>query len=277
MIDFHAHMGRLFREDYPDKHYLTAAQLVDRMNRDGVDKAVVLPLESPEGGWGWLLTEDAIAARDEFPDRLIAFMCIDPRYPKVERLFDTFVERYGCKGFGEHVPGLPFDDPLCKTIYAKCDEHRLPLVIEISGICPDDPGLPRLEACMKEFPNCIFVGHGPGFWANISGDAECMSGYPTSPVTPGGAVDRLMAEYENLYADISAGSGWNALTRDPDFTPGFLERNWRRLLYGSDIVYASHHIPQVRWMHEVDIPEDMREAIAAGNARRLLKLEDETA
>jgi uncharacterized protein len=275
LIDFHAHMGRLYREGYPEKHYLTAAQLVDRMNRDGVDMSVILPLESPEGHWGWLLTEEVIAARDQFPDRLIAFMCIDPRYPNLEALFDVFIEKYGCKGFGEHVPGLPFNHELNKVIYGKCDEHSVPIDIEIGGVCTDEPGLPGLEECLREFPNCIFVGHGPGFWANISG--EYADGYPPGPVKPGGAIDRLMADYENLYADISAGSGWNAISRDPDFYDGFIERNWRRLMYGSDIMFASHEIPQVEWMRRkrAELDVEVFSAIAEGNARRILKLDEE--
>lgn len=275
MIDFHAHMGRLYREGYPEKHYLTAAQLVDRMNRDGVDISVLLPLESPEGSWGWLLTEECVAARDEFPDRLIAFMCIDPRYPRVEELFDVCVEKYGCKGFGEHVPGMAFDDPRCKVIYRKCHEYGMPIDVEIGGVCTDEPGLPRLEACLKEFPNCIFVGHGPGFWANISAEDVNMYGYPSEPVVSGGALDRLMAEYDNLYADLSAGSGWNAISRDPEFFDGFIERNWQRLMYGSDIMFASHEIPQVEWMHELQVAPEVHYAIAQGNARRLLKLDEQ--
>ncbi len=277
MIDFHGHMGRLYRQDYPEKHYMTAAQLVDRMNRDGIDISVVLPLESPEGGWGWLLTEDVVAARNEFPDRLIAFMCIDPRYGKanVEALFETCVHQHGCKGFGEHVPGMPFDDPRCEVIYAKCDEYNMPIDVEIGPICTDEAGLPRLERMLQKYPNCIFVGHGAGFWANISGDYNNEGGYPNTPTVPGGAIERLMDEYENLYADISAGSGWNAISRDEEFYMGFLDRHWDRLMYGSDIMFASHYIPQVKWMHELDIDAAKKYAITDGNARRILKLNAE--
>lgn len=275
MIDFHAHMGRLYREDYPDRHYLTAEQLVDRMNRDGVDISVLLPLESPEGGWGYLMTEECVAARDQFPDRLIAFMCIDPRYPSVEELFDVCVHQHGCKGFGEHVPGLSFDHELNRVIYRKCADYNMPIDIEIGGVCTDDPGLPRLEAMMKEYPDCIFVGHGPGFWANISGDYNNEGGYPSHPIAPGGALDRLMAEYANLYADLSAGSGWNAMSRDPEFFDGFIQRNWKRLMYGSDICWASHEIPQVQWMHELDVKPEIHYAITEGNARRILKLDEQ--
>lgn len=43
-----------------------------------------------------------------------------------------------------------------------------------------------------------------------------------------------MSDYANLYGDLSAGSGANALTRDPDFAQDFLERHYKKLLWGSD-------------------------------------------
>ena len=273
MIDFHAHMGTLYRDDYPEKCRLTADQLVSRMDREGIDISVVLPLESPEGGWGWSLTEEVVEARNMYPQRLIAFVCVDPRDPKAARLIQHFVEKHGCKGFGEHVNGLPFDDPLNKIIYAKCDEYGLPLVFGDDLQRFDEPGLPRLEACLKEFPNVRFCGHGPGFWSAISGD-DPRVGYPTGPVTPGGAVDRLLAEYDNLYADLSAGSGYNAMTRDPDFTMGFIERNWEKMLWGTDITFARADLPQIDWIKTIDVSEEIREAIADGNARHLLGLDE---
>lgn len=272
MIDFHCHIGRLYRESYPRVPYFTADQCLDKMNREGIDISVLLPLESPEGGWGWLLTEECIEARDKYPDRFVAFMCIDPRYPSIEKLFDVFVKQYDCKGFGEHIPGLPFDHELNKVVYRKCDEYNLPMVMDIChGGLTDEVGLTGLEACLKAFPNCMFVGHGPMFWANLSGDYDNAGTYPKGKIAADGAVDRLLQEYDNMYADISAGSGWNALTRDPDYTPGFVERNWQKLLMGTDVTKHGVDYPQVRWVRQIENAE-WREAIAEGNARRLLRL-----
>jgi hypothetical protein len=53
-------------------------------------------------------------------------------------------------------------------------------------------------------------------------------------VTAGGLTDRYLADYPNMFGDLSAGSGLNALTRDEDFTRGFLERHQDKLLFGSD-------------------------------------------
>ena len=273
MIDFHVHLGNCYRHAYPHQISPSPHQLIERMNREGIEISVLLPLESPEGATGYFLTEEAIAARDLFPERLIAFMCIDPRQAHVAEQFDVFAMHYGCRGFGELINELAFDDPRNKLIYAKCEEHRLPLVFEINArYCYDEVGLPRLEACLREFPNVAFCGHGPGFWAAISGDDDGQAGYPKGPVKPGGALDHLLAEYANLYADLSAGSGYNALTRDAEFTRGFVDRHWRKLLWATDYMGHNQPLPQVQWLAHLDVPPDVREAIASGNARRLLKL-----
>lgn len=272
MIDFHMHMGRIYRDQTPPRPALTAHQLVERMDREGIEIGVLLPLESPEGSWGYFLTEEAVAARDLYPERLIAFVCVDPRYPRVEQFIRYFVEERGCRGFGEHVNGLPFDDPLNKRIYACCADLGLPLVFEIDRhYCADEEGLPRLETCLKEFREVTFVGHGPAFWSAISAD-DPRGTYPPGPVRPGGAVDRLLAEYDNLYADLSAGSGYNAMTRDPEFTQGFIARHWRKLLWGTDIVGAGQPLPQVEWIQHLDVAPEVRAAITGENARRLLRL-----
>lgn len=274
MIDFHVHIGELYRHDYPDKVGLSAHQLVERMDREGIEISVLLPLESPEGAYGYFLTEQAVEARNMYPERLIAFACVDPRMSQAPQQIDVFVKHYGCKGFGEHINELAFDDERNKAIYAKCDEHGLPLVFEINvNYCYDEVGLPRLEACLNEFPNVKFCGHGPGFWTAISGDDNGKGGYPNRPITPNGTLDRLLSEYDNLYADISAGSGYNALTRDPEFTEGFVARNWQKLLFGTD--YMGHHqpLPQVEWLKTLDVAPEVRAAIASGNARRVLGLE----
>ena len=108
MIDFHVHIGRLARARRYEVYDLTPQQLVERMDREGIEKSVLLPLESPEAVAGWFLTEDAIAARDLYPERLIAFMSLDPRSRRVAEMFDMYVEDYGCRGFGELKNGQAF-------------------------------------------------------------------------------------------------------------------------------------------------------------------------
>jgi uncharacterized protein len=93
----------------------------------------------------------------------------------------------------------------------------------------------RFHKILEKFPKVNFIGHAQTWWANIDKNHIDQSVlYPKTKVTPGGITDRWLAEYPNLYGDLSAGSGLNALTRDEDFTRGFFERHQNNLLYGSD-------------------------------------------
>ncbi len=275
MIDFHAHMGVLNREGRTDKPNVTADDLVEIMDRRGIDLAVLLPLESPDWGGGYFLVEQALEAREKYPDRFIVFACADPRYQLALEFIDHSVEQNGCPGFGEHVNGLPLDHPLNLRLYARCNELKLPLVFEITRphICFDEPGLPRLESCLQKYPDIRWVGHGPHFWSAISGDdGEKPGPYPKGRITAGGAIDRLMERYDNLYADLSGMSGYNAMTRDPDFAQEFIRRRQTRLLFGTDICYASDSLPIIEWMNKTPMDSGIRRAIAEDNAVRLLGL-----
>ena len=120
-----------------------------------------------------------------------------------------------------------------------------------------------LEAC----PETIFIGHAPGFWRYISGDAEQdPKVYPDGPVTPGGRVSALLDRYPNLYADLSAGSALYALRRDPEHARNFLCRYANRLLfardyYGSDL-YA--------FLAGLELPDAVRNKIEYANALQLV-------
>jgi uncharacterized protein len=273
VIDFHVHIGALRRARDYEYYDLTARQLIDRMDREGIERSVLLPLESPEAMPGYFLTEEAIAARDIYPERLIAFLSLDPRSKHMARLFDMFVQDYDCKGFGELNNSLAFDDERNQAIYAKCDQYSLPLVFHNQvDVCYHASGLSALEQMLPAYPNVAFCGHGPGFWAAISCDSHRTVRYPEGSVVPGGALDRLMSEYENLYGIFDAGSGYNAMTREPDFIIGFIERHHTRLLFGTDYMQAGQQFPQVDWLANLDIPSQWRDDMATGNAQRLLQL-----
>src|SRR5580704_8867562 len=110
-IDVHTHVGTIWNGNKE----LTPSLLVRWMDEHDVVKAVVLPLTSPESSSFLCLTEGALQAAKEFPDRLIPFCSIDPRTSVVGgvRGFESIIRRYvdlGAKGFGEHKVGLDFDD-----------------------------------------------------------------------------------------------------------------------------------------------------------------------
>ncbi len=294
-IDIHTHLGA-FRFGQT----VTPRGVVAWMDEHDIERAVILPLVSPESAPTMqpLMTSDAaIEAAQAFPDRLIAFCCLDPRAtidpqaPKTNpqrqghvggvQGLKEILKRYqdaGARGLGEHKVGLPFDHPQMMQLYEACDALALPILFhldDLRGI--DGPGLPRLERALKAFPKLPMIGHACGFWSSISGDAtaEDFGRYPTPPrpITPGGALDRLLDACPNLYCDISEPGGAIALTRDPSFARDFVLRRADRLLFGSDYLAPGQEIPQFEILASMNLPDDVAYKIHRGNAIRILKLE----
>jgi predicted TIM-barrel fold metal-dependent hydrolase len=269
-LDVHTHVGTTWNGDEP----LLADGLVKWMDEHHVARAVVLPLVSPESSSYLNLTEQALGAAAKFPDRLVPFCCIDPRTSYrggragLRAMLKKYVDR-GARGFGEHKAGLPIGDPRMRALYEVCDDLRLPVLFHMDeqrGM--DEPGLPGLESVLKAFPNVPFIGHGPGFWASISGDvtAREFAGYPAGPVKAGGALDRLFKTYPSIWGDLSAGSGSVAISRDRAFGREFLVRNADRLLFGTDYLKPGQYVPQFELLASYDLPAEVRAKIERGNA-----------
>ena len=282
IIDVHAHIGRI-GTDRTDS--LTVPELIENMDRWGIGRAVLLALSDCPEGWYWRSgSEEMLAAAALHPSRLIPFCLIDPRFgdntPQTD--FSALIEDYkerGCKGIGEFIPKLPFDDPRSLNLYRQVGAAGWPVLFDMNNrACygvTDDPGMPRLEKALRDCPNTVFVGHGPSFWTEMSGDDEHV-GYPEGPIMPGGDVPRLMETYPNMWADLSAGSAHNAITRDPEFGIGFLDRFQDKLMFGTDVVRRGQDSPIVHLMEELRQEKKISEAayrkIARDNAVRLLDL-----
>ncbi|QDT47527.1 amidohydrolase family protein [Symmachiella dynata] len=275
-IDVHTHIG-----SYTDPtKKLTVDGLLTWMDEHDIEKAVVLPLTSPESTTFLQLTDTALAAGKAHPDRLIPFCSIDPRQmvgggvKGLVKIIQAWVDQ-GAKGFGEHKVGLNFDDPLMMRVYEACQEVGIPLLFHIDNIRGKDvPGLTRLEHAVSTFPELNFIGHGPGWWASISGglDQKQLGGYPKDKVQPGGAIDRLMENYPNIYGDLSAGSGNNSIARDLEFGREFLIRRQDRIMFGTDYLAPGQAVPQFDLFTELKLPADVEQKIFKGNATRVLKL-----
>lgn len=275
-IDVHTHLGRTWNGDQP----LTAEGLVRWMDEHNIAKSVVLPLVSPESSSYLNLTEQAIAGAKAFPDRLIPFCCIDPRtsYRGGRKGLGAMLKEYvdqGVKGFGEHKVGLPIDHPVMMKAYEACSDLKLPVLFHADDVRgTDQAGLPGLGRVLTAFPDVDFIGHGPGFWASISGDLPTsgLGSYPKTKVHPGGALDRLFDAHKNLWGDLSAGSGSNAISRDLEFGRAFLIRRADRLLFGTDYLTPGQAVPQFEVLAGIDLPVDVRTKIERANAEGLLKV-----
>jgi len=278
IIDVHAHLGRTIHA-YPA---LTAEKLLRFMDAHGIEKAVVLPLVNPEEEDYAYTTEQAVADCSRHAGRLIPFANIDPRRGSNDGSYDFYpvLKEYadmGCRGFGEILASLPTNDPRMKGIYRACGRLGLPVVFDfrLGTVGVVDPvGMPYLEECAREFPDTIFVGHGPGWWAEISADvtAEDKNTYPAGKVRAPGSIDRLLERYPNVYADLSANSAHNAFSRDLQYAREFVLKHNRKLMFGTDWFVQEREPLMIELLRGMGLPPEVEDAVFRTNAERLLGL-----
>lgn len=96
--------------------------------------------------------------------------------------------------------------------------------------------------------------------------------YPEGKIKPGGAAVKLLEKYPNMYADLSANSGLNAITRDPDFGINFLNNYADKLLFGTDAMGGTGRQYHFDFYNEVDLSQEVRNKIFRDNTRKLLKI-----
>jgi predicted TIM-barrel fold metal-dependent hydrolase len=146
----------------------------------------------------------------------------------------------GTHGFGEMKSQVAADGPEMRRVYELAAEVGLPVLLHFqefsdpASVGTFNTGIERLPALLKQYPRTVFIGHANSFWANISADVPANVAYPTEPVKPGGLTERMLSEFTNLYGDLSATSGRNALARSPEFSKEFLKRYQDKLIFGSD-------------------------------------------
>lgn len=272
-IDCHVHLGKLLYS----RPGLRVRDILNWMDSQEIEKAWIMAIENPEEVDYYVTSERVLRSCRPHADRLIPFCNVDPRRGEPGK-FDPYqiIARYverGSRGFGEMLAGLPIDDPRQMKIYEACEKLEIPILIHIDGFRNwDSLSLPGLERVLRTFPNLIVIAHALHWWSEISADVceEDRSDYPRRPILPGGRVEILLRDYPNLYGDLSANSGLNALTRDPEFTPGFLRRNQNKLLFGSDLVYRGQSIKLPEVLDSFGIEDKVLEKIYYLNSQRIL-------
>ncbi len=289
-IDIHVHASK-YPNFFPDgKPYLsTPGQLLERYDKLGIEKAVLLPEVTPEASYFMQSVEDILDICSEHPGRFIPFCNVDPRAVSnspdapLGELLLHYKEK-GCKGIGEACPNLPFLDPMCLNLFKHAEKAGMPVTFHLASTIGytygfyDDPGLPQLEIVLNKFPSLCFLGHSAVFWSEI---AELETSwdralYPKTPVKKEGVLPRLFRRYKNLLGDLSAGSGYYALARDPGYAVEFLNEFQDRLYFGTDICRPTTSTPLVDFLlklkNEGKITEQVFRKVARENAVKLLGL-----
>ena len=297
-IDIHAHAYRICPPFVC--RFCNAEQLIARFDECDIERGAILPIVSPEIYFPQA-NEDILEMAEQYPDRFIPFCNVDPRVltnspdAPLDRVLGHYRDQ-GCKGVGEVMLNLPVMHPLLQNLFKHAEAVGLPVTFDGSdqvggdfGLY-DDPGLPQLEHTLQMFPKLIMLGHGPVFWSEIARlETPGVRNYvfrpgggqigrlPTGPVQEEGVVPKLLRQYENLYGDLSDGTAYNAMARDPEYGPKFMTEFQDRLLFGTDIVSPEMPIKiidlLIDWRDTGAISEEVFQKVARENAVKLLGLD----
>ncbi|MGQ9720942.1 MAG: amidohydrolase family protein [Candidatus Jordarchaeum sp.] len=278
---------QVLRNIMPDFWQKDASKLVENMDNAGVDKAVIMPVdfELKVGKAKMTIEEQNLyhaRAADEYPDKLISFVGVDPRRgEKALELFEKGVTEWGMKGLKFHPDaGYYANDPLCFPLYEKCVEYDVPLLCHCGLIfLPFEVKYNNpiyLDDVQTTFPELKIIA------AHIGG----ISGTLT------------LAEIGSLKSGISTEISYTGqmLARG---TPRFLLNNLRmlmdlpltfavpfknRILFGSDWPYANAMMELKEWVNWIKkLPEKGKEyglkfteeevrLILGENAKKILKI-----
>ena len=291
-IDIHVHTSESKWLGYGGSAFATPEELIEMYDMLGVERGVLLPISNSAMVTSSNYENKLIA--DKYPDRFSWFCSFDPRQCNNEATTDfmPFLKECidnGAKGVGEITANMPIDDPITFNFFSQVEKCNLPLTFHIGKLggdygLVDGVGLYGLEKALKTFPNLKFLGHSQKFWAEISklSNEEERNGYPTGRVVEGRVVE-LMRKYPNLLGDLSAGSGYNAISRDSEFGYKFLEEFADRLYYGTDICSVKNITnPMLKTAKFLDdamlngkISYETYYKVSRGNAIKLLGLKED--
>ncbi len=219
VLDIHFHMRR------------DAEANVAHLDGCGVTKANLLTRSN--------VADQVHTLQEKYPGRFVWFASADITKPEAAE-FLTAAVKSGAGGLGEIKFHVAADGPELRRMYALAAELDVPILIHFQEV-PHTPtegvfstGFKRFENILKAYPKTKFIGHADAFWGNVSAGYADDVAYPAGAIKRGGLTDKWLSDYPNLFGDLSANSGNNALSRDPDFTAGFLSRHQDKLLFGSD-------------------------------------------
>jgi predicted TIM-barrel fold metal-dependent hydrolase len=235
IIDIHQHTTYLGRSN---------EALLHHQKKMGVTQTILLPGGSPvitestlkgraNGLYAGAGTVDTCIpiARDHPGEYFFAANEV-PDLPEAKQRIEDALKQ-GAVMIAEQKFNLPVDSPQMEMIYSIAQEHRVPVLMHFQHEM-FNTGYERFGKVLEKWPKVAFIGHAVTFWANIDANCDQKINYPKGKVTSGGLTDKYLSDYPNLYGDMSAGSGLNAMLRDQDHARGFIERHAEKLMFGSD-------------------------------------------
>lgn len=243
----------------------------------GVSRTVLLPAGSRYGLAADARGNASVAALTErYPDAFVYFANELPDIPQTRSVLESSLKS-GARGIGEQKFPVECDSEAMQLVYSIAREFDVPVLLHFQHEAYN-LGIERFYKMLEKFPDVTFIGHAQTWWGNIDAAHEQAVMYPKTSVTAGGVTDRLLSDYPNIYGDLSAGSGLNAMLRDEKHARGFLERHRNRLVWASDCSDSQANGPNCigaksqAALRRLAPDRDAVQKILYDNAARLLKL-----
>lgn len=224
IIDIHQHTRYSGRTD---------EQLITHQHIMQITKTILLPAGSKYGLAAECGGNDTvIALAKAHPGQFVFFANELPDIPETKTVLERVLAS-GAIGIGEQKFHVECDSKPMQLIADIAKDHSVPVLMHFQHNVYN-LGFERFYKMLEKYPTVNFIGHAQTFWGNIDKNHNQSIMYPKGPVVRGGITDRFLSDYSNMYGDLSAGSGLNALLRDEDHAREFLKRHQNKLLYGSD-------------------------------------------
>ena len=268
VLDIHQHTNYSGRTD---------DELIAHQRAMGIAKTILLPAGSKYGlaaGCGG--NDTVVALAKAYPEKFLFFANELPDIPQTKSVLEKFLKA-GAIGIGEQKFHVECDSKAMQLVADIARHHGVPVLMHFQ-YKTYNLGFERFYKMLDRYPTVNFIGHAQTWWGNIDKNHDQSVMYPKGPVVPDGITDQLLSNYSNVYGDLSAGSGLNALLRDEDYARVFLKRHQDKLLYGSDCndrigtgkpCSGSQQLVTIRRL--APDPEAVQKMLY-GNAVRLLKL-----
>ena len=269
IIDIHQHTHYSGRGD---------EDLIAHQRKMGVTKTVLLPAGSKYGleadAWG---NDSVVDLARKYPKEFYFFANELPDIPETRTVIEKYL-KMGAIGIGEQKFEVESDSKHIELIGAIAREYDKPVLLHFQH-GKYNTVFDRFHKILEKFPKVNFIGHAQTWWGNIDRDHDQTVMYPKTKIIPGGITDRLLSDYSNMFADLSAGSGLNAMLRDEDHARAFIKRHQDKLLYGSDCNdrvgegEKCSGSQQLATIKRLSPSEEVTRKILYGNARKVLKID----
>ncbi|MBO75982.1 MAG: amidohydrolase [Gemmatimonadetes bacterium] len=197
-IDIHQHLNFLHRSD---------EDFIQHQKDMGIDLTVLLPSNGKDG-----LRVSALGpeAAYRFTQDHDGFLFAANALPSDQKTVAAYLDK-GAKLIGELKFNAPGDSPDLWSYAEVAQQYNVPILIHfepVLGITLDE-----FAATLRRFPTVNFIGHAVQWWRERDG-----------------LTSRLLDNFDNLYGDVSAGSGCSAIVGNS----AFVEKYADRLVFGSD-------------------------------------------